>query len=144
MTYSFSAIRRAYEDILADLAPLEEDIMLHDKLAEDLGFWGDDNDFFLSEMVEKYDLDYSTFDYSRHFEDEGELFPLHIQLLQPLFILMWLGWLLFERAYPGYPTPDPFKERTENPRLDLTVGDLIAWRLAGHFCLRADADIRVG
>ncbi len=142
MNYKFSAIRRAYEDIMADLAPFNPE--LNDKIAEDLGLWGDENDFLLTEMVEKYNLDHSTFDYSKHFEDEGELFPPLKQLLLPVLLVAWLGWLLIERAFPGqYHRPWFLEEKTENPRLDLTVGDLIAWRLAGHFCLRADADIRV-
>lgn len=129
---------------MADLSSFEDHIQLRDKIAEDLGWWGDDNYFFLLTTVEKYNLDHSTFDYSEHFEDETEIITPLIQLLTPIIIVAWLSWLLVERAFPGqFQQPDFLKEKTDNPRLDLTVGDLIVWRLAGRFCLREEADIRI-
>lgn len=143
--FTFAEIRRAYEDVMRDLAFAGNDLELTDKVAEDLDLWGDDNYFFLFDMVDRYNLDHSTFDYSKHFEDEGELFTPLTQLFSPFLLIAWLGWLLVERTLPGqFQRPCFLEEKTEPPRLDLTVGDLIAWRLTGNFCLRETANIRVG
>lgn len=105
---------------------------------------GGDNDYLLCDFVDQYALRHDGFNYKEHFESEGELYTPLAMAFSPFIITGWLTWKIIERAIPGLPVPaclDKLESKT-NPRKDLTVGDLIAWRLAGNFCLRAEADIR--
>lgn len=146
MKYHYSLVRYIYLDTLDYLSGAggESDLNLSDKLAEDLGLWGDDNAFLLEDFVDRFQLDYSAFNYAEHFERETELITIGTQLITPFLIAGWLIWKIIERAFPGCPTPNVFddKLRSKNPRKDLTVGDLITWRLTGRFQLRTQADIR--
>ncbi|TXF89158.1 hypothetical protein FUA23_11650 [Neolewinella aurantiaca] len=145
MRCSYSEVKFVYLDTI-ELSQMkgEPPARLNDKIAEDLGHWGDDNYFFLLDFVERFQLGHSGYVHDDHFESEGEIITIRDQLLAPLAILVWLSWKIIERAFPGCPTPGLLclEYDRSNPRKDLTVGDLIAWRLSGDFCLRKDADIR--
>ncbi|GEM50663.1 hypothetical protein [Empedobacter brevis] len=63
-------------------------------IEQDLGFCGDDTYFIMEEFVEKYNLDFSKFNFSEHFLNDLELFNsfqvvLNIVFL-PLYFLLWL------------------------------------------------------
>ena len=66
---------------------------LNTQIAEDLSLWGDDNYYFLIEFIEKYNLDFSRFNYSEHFDSEGELFnpknSLITLILIPFYLVTW-------------------------------------------------------
>lgn len=145
MHYSYSEVKFAYLDTI-DLLQMkgEPRVQLNDKIAEDLGHWGDDNYFLILDLVERFKLEHVGYDHDEHFESEGEVISLWSLLAAPFTVFAWLIFKIVERAVPGCSEPG-FLDRwagRPNPRKDLTVGDLIAWRLAGEFCLRADADIR--
>ncbi|WP_020569374.1 DUF1493 family protein [Neolewinella persica] len=145
MHYSYSEVKLAYLDTIELLQMKDEvPVTLNNKIAEDLGHWGDDNYFLLLDFVERFKLGHEEYCHDVYFESEGEIITFCTQIVAPFVMVAWLVWKIIERAAPGYTTPE-FLNRWENrlnPRKDLTVGDLIAWRLAGDFCLRKDAAIR--
>ena len=63
-------------------------------IEKDLFLSGLDNESLLIEFIEKYDIDFSKFDYSKHFLSEGELANgfqvLFNMVLLPLYFLFWL------------------------------------------------------
>ncbi len=43
---------------------------LNTKIVDDLGIWGDDNLFLLEDFSNKYNIDFSKFNYDIHFDSE--------------------------------------------------------------------------
>ena len=64
------------------------------QIEKDLFLSGLDNESLLIEFIEKYDIDFSKFDYSKHFLSEGELvnvFQVFFNMVfLPLYFLFWL------------------------------------------------------
>lgn len=143
MTYSYSEIKYSYLTVQAFLLPITgEKPDLSTKIAEGLGFWGDDNSYLLTEFVETFQLAANGFNYHEHFEDEGELFNSYAILLAFPRLITWLLYELAIRGGCEIPRPEWLEPKTTNPRKDLTVGDLMAWHLKGDFCLRETELIR--
>lgn len=145
MRRSYSEVKYVYLDTIEMLQMKGEPLVrLTDRIAEDLGHWGDDNYFLILDLVERFKLEHNGYDHDKHFESEGEVITIGTQLIAPFMVVVWLAWKIIERAVPGCSEPGFFSrwEDRSNPRKDLMVGDLIAWRLAGDFCLRKDAAIR--
>ena len=63
-------------------------------IEEDLFLSGLDNESLLIAFIEKYDIDFSKFDFSEHFLEEFELMSgfqvLFNMVLLPLYFLFWL------------------------------------------------------
>ena len=131
----FSDIRRAYEEVLAFLATRHITVHhLNEKIEGDYGWSGDDNYELLSDFVDEFHLDHAGFDYSEYFASEAEL----TGGLQGLFVVVSLPYLIFgfllDHCFairlPGFAT------ECGSSRKDLTVGDLMAWRLHRAFTTR--------
>jgi hypothetical protein len=121
-----------------------ESIRLDSKIAEDLGHWGDDNYFLLVEFIEKYKLNFDEFDYSLHFESEGELFNSLTALFTVICLPFLLLALFLKWIFPTLKTPfDETLKPRKNEREDLTFGDLIVSKLKGEFCLRSEIKIEI-
>ena len=122
----------------------EKKICNKSKIANDLGFWGDDNYYSLGDFVSKYKLDFSDFNYDEHFESEGELFGSGTVLLRililPFIIIRFILFVLIKPFSKEYSSTinnfNFFLEKNKSNRLDLTMGDLITSKIQGKFNLR--------
>lgn len=117
---------------------------LNTRIAEDLGLWGDDNYYLLEEFVTKSNLNFDKFDYSEHFESEGELFNSGKALIGLLTLPFVIVGQILKWIFPKSKTlfSSSFLP-TKNERADLTFGDLIVCKLMGKFCLRKDTQIEI-
>ncbi|MGL5233875.1 MAG: hypothetical protein ACRC8Z_03860 [Empedobacter falsenii] len=92
----FATLRQSYIEVKNFLEKTtKEKVENVDVLIEkDLGFSGDDTYFLMEKFVEKYNLDFSKFDFSEHFLEEFELMSgfqvLFNMVLLPLYFLFWL------------------------------------------------------
>ena len=92
----FATLRQSYIEVKNFLEKTtKEKVENVDVLIEkDLFLSGLDNESLLIEFIEKYDIDFSKFDYSKHFLLEGELANsfqvLFNMVLLPLYFLFWL------------------------------------------------------
>lgn len=92
----FSTLRQSYLEVKNFLEKTtKEKVENVDVLIEkDLFLSGLDNESLLIAFIEKYDIDFSEFDYSKHFLSEGELangFQVVFNMvLLPLYLLFWL------------------------------------------------------
>ena len=123
----------------------EKDISLKTKIAEDLGFYGDDNLELLNKFVIKYNLQADGFNYSSYFESEAGLFNngmfVVYLLLFPFYFTIWIAKIITTkpanwkriRLYPEW-------KRNPEPK-DLTFGDLVVWYLKGNFGLRENINV---
>ncbi|SDH84332.1 Protein of unknown function [Flavobacterium omnivorum] len=122
----------------------EKNINNKSKVANDLSLLGDDNYDMLKNFITKYNIDFSDFKYDEHFESEGELFSsasvfLTI-LLIPLYFIKIILFLIFKPFSKSHSkTINDFnffiKEHKSN-KIDLTMGDLITFKIQGKFSLR--------
>jgi hypothetical protein len=146
MRVEFKELRKEYKEIkdFLENASGENVNGLNTKIAEDLGLWGDDNYYFLEEFVEKYNLNFDKFDYSNHFESEGELFKGSNALIGLLTLPFLIITRIIKWLFPKFKTPfdDSFLPM-KNERTDLTFGDLIVCKLKGEFCLRKNTFIKI-
>ena len=146
MKINYRDIKDSYLEIKFFLedASREKVTNLNIKIAEDLGLWGDDNYDLLVEFIDKYKVDFKSFDYIKHFESEGELFNstgvLIALICLPFQIIAWILKRFFPNIKTNLDTPLIPKE---NQRKDLTFGDLIASKLKGEFCLRKNVKIEL-
>lgn len=85
---SFKNLKQNYIEIQKFLEEksCEKNIFIKSKIANDLDLWGDDNCDMLEDLITKYNLDFSEFNYSEYFESEGELFSPISTLLRILLI----------------------------------------------------------
>ena len=139
MKISYKDIKDSYLEVkffLEDASRVKV-TSLNTKIAEDLSLWGDDNYELLVEFKDKYKVEFKDFDYSEHFESEGELFNSTRALIalvsMPFEIILWILKLFFPNIKINFSTP--FIPKI-NERKDLTFGDLITSKLKGEFCLR--------
>jgi hypothetical protein len=104
------------------------------RVVEDLGLWGDDNYFLLLELVEKYQLDFSNFDYNLYFENEGSNSWL-IPLLPILILQEFILWIiqLFSLKWSKKLRLIQFSSKTYQ---DLSIGDLIVSLTEKRFTLQ--------
>ena len=139
MKVQFKELRKTYKEVKDYLenASGENVNGLNTKIAEDLGLWGDDNYYLLEEFVKKHNLNFDKFDYSQHFESEGELFNGSNALIGLLTLPFLLIARIIKWIFPKVKTPfDSSFLPKKNERADLTFGDLIVCKLKGEFCLR--------
>lgn len=122
----------------------ETEISLRTTLVDDLGLYGDDNYDLLGKFVTKYNLKLDGFSYSKHFESESEVFNngmIFIRLLfLPFFLLIWLINIIVVRGrnwksivfYPKWNGPQ---------KLDMTIADMVIWKLSNTYNLRANTRV---
>jgi hypothetical protein len=122
----------------------EKNICIKSKIANDLSLWGDDNYNLLDFFVTKYNLDFSGFNYDKHFESEGQLFGSGTVLLKILLLpfyvfkfILFLSSKPFSKEFSNKINSFNFylKEH-KSSRIDLTMGDLITSKIQGKFFLR--------
>ncbi|RNC86907.1 MAG: hypothetical protein ED556_05650 [Winogradskyella sp.] len=146
MKVEFKKIRKVYKEIndFLENASGENVKGLNTKICEDLGLWGDDNYFLLEEFVTKNNLNFDKFDYSEHFESEGELFNGNNALIGLLTLPFLIVARIIKWIFPKIKTPfDNSFLPMKNERADLTFGDLIVCKLKGEFCLRKETLIEI-
>ena len=146
MKVQFKELRKTYKEIKDYLenASGENVNGLNTKIAEDLGLWGDDNYYLLEEFVKKHNLNFDKFDYSKHFESEGELFNGSNALIGFLTLPFLIIARIIKWFFPKVKTPfDSSFLPLKNERADLTFGDLIVSKLKGEFCLRKETLIEI-
>jgi hypothetical protein len=141
---NFKGLRDAYIEVktFIEIETGDDVFSLKTKIEEDLGCAGNDNYDLLKKFVEKYNLDYQGFDYSKHFLSEGELFGSFGSLLNltilPLIGILWLIKIVSFRKLDLNEVIDKVLGSVHRPTVDLTFGDMIAWYLTRKYCLRTD------
>jgi hypothetical protein len=140
----FKSLRQAYTEVKIFIENEVGDNVpsLNTKIVDDLGCAGDDNYDLLDKFVSKYKLDYSDFDYSKHFLSEGEMTsPLLTTLALPLIVIMLIIKIL------SFGKVDLFKVKItsswQRQALDMTFGDMLTWYVAGKYCLRTDVRFKL-
>ncbi len=117
------------------------------RLQEDLSLWGDDNYFLLVDFVEKYELNFDEFDYSKHLYNESELFDptsaLLTLLLLPFLLVKGISALIarvFSKKLANKITAFDVVPRAYRQRevTDLTMADLITSLTEKKFTLRTE------
>ena len=92
----FATLRQSYIEVkkFIEKASYEKVDNSNILIEQDLGFCGDDTYFLIEEFVEKYNLDFSKFNFLEHFLSEGELaigFQVVLNMVfLPLYFLFWL------------------------------------------------------
>ena len=143
----FSTLRQSYIEVKNFLEKTtKEKVENVDVLIEkDLFLSGLDNESLLIEFIEKYDIDFSKFDYSKHFLLEGELANsfqvLFNMVLLPLYFLFWLvKEFTFDLINLNKYLIKNVKLFSINQRetLDMSFGDLLTSYLNKKYTLRSN------
>lgn len=102
---------------------------LGSKLDEDLGFSGDDITDLLEKFIQKFELDYSDFDYKKHFYSEGEIFNNVTYFFSLLNLSIWLPLKVIELITLNKLSIEKPQIRTLPDRevSDLTFRQMIQW-----------------
>jgi len=101
---SFKNLKQNYVEVQQFLQKEsgEKNIYNKSKVANDLSLWGDDNYDMLEKFITKYKVDFSNFNYDKHFESEGELLGFYSSIFTifflPLFILKFIWFSLSEKT----------------------------------------------
>ena len=143
---SFKNLKQNYLEVQQFLQKESGEKNIHNKsqVANDLSLWGDDNYDMLEKFITKYNVDFSDFKYSEHFESEGEL-PIGIWsilsvLFLPLLITKSIVSYLFNFLSNKYSYKidkfNFFLKEYKSDKIDLTMGDLITSKIQGKFSLR--------
>ncbi len=122
----------------------EKNIYNKSKVANDLSLWGDDNCDMLEKFITKYKVDFSNFNYDKHFESEGELFGSLNSLFIFVFAILnifkytlFLNVVIFSKKYSKQINDFKFYiKENKIEKKDLTMGDLITSKIQGKFLLR--------
>ena len=143
---NFSTLRNVYLEVkqFIESETGENNINLKTTLINNLGLHGEDNYDLLSKFIARYKLRLDGFNYSKHFNSETEVFNngmVFIRILFfPFFFSIWLiriigakgkNWRSIE-FYPKWKGPH---------RLDLSIGDLVIWKLSNNYNLRANTRV---
>ncbi|WP_338765686.1 hypothetical protein WAF17_02165 [Bernardetia sp. ABR2-2B] len=139
MEFTYKEIKESYLEIKVFLERgTNKSIILSATIDNELGFWGADNVFLLEEYFEKYKVSYENFDYDKHFYSEvWSLKELFLLLIFPFIILIHTIIYFFPKIRRV------FKFILGEQKTHLTFGDLVASKLKGEFCLKADANIQL-
>ena len=143
---SFTELKQNYIEVQNFLENESGESFINNKtrIANDLNIWGDDNYYILNDFINKYNLDFSNFNYDEHFESEGEIFNGVNDLFDFLFfilnIIKFIVYLVFKpfsneysekiRQFKFYIKVDKLE------RKDLNMGDLITSKIFKKFQLR--------
>ena len=108
----------------------EKRISLKTKIADDLDLLGDDNYELLVEFIEKFEVEYSEFDYDKHFHSEGEIADPTIALFNLLTLLIWLPLKTIELlTFNNLKIPKPNFHQPVRKVDDMTFRELVTWYL---------------
>jgi hypothetical protein len=143
---SFKNLRQNYREVYQLLCKesVEKKINTKSKIANDLFLFGDDNYYLLHDFVIKNNLDFTNFDYDKHFETECELNITTWSILSiifiPLFIVKYILSFLINFLSKDFGNKihrfNFFLKDYQSNRIDLTLGDLITSKICGKFQLR--------
>ena len=143
----FATLRQSYIEVKNFLEKTtKEKVENVDVLIEkDLFLSGLDNESLLIAFIEKYDIDFSKFDYSKHFLSEGELANGFQVVLNIVFLpLYFLFWLIKEFTFDLIDLNKYLikivKLFSTNQRetLDMSFGDLLTSYLNKKYTLRSN------
>lgn len=88
-------------------------------------------------------MNFDNFNYAHHFESELEV----IDIRRFIIGLIWLPFLIlilsFNYLFPKNKIEPSMPFLKADTKADLTFEDLVASKLKGEFCLKADANIRL-
>lgn len=113
---------------------------LKTKIAEDLSFYGDDNYYMLTKFVEKFELDYTDFNYDEHFHSEGEIANSEIALYNLLILSIWLPLKTIELlTLNNVKINKPSFYKPSRKVTDMTFKDLLTWYIEGKY---TDSEIK--
>ena len=132
----FSKLRHAYITVKSFIEHEAGDDLksLKTKIEDDLGLAGDDNYDMLTKFVDKFKLEYSDFEYDKHFYSEGELFDSSAALYNLLILSIWLPLktiqllTLNKIQIPKLSFYKPAREVS-----DMTFRDLLTWYIEGKY-----------
>jgi len=143
----FATLRQSYIEVkkFLEKASYEKVDNSNILIEQDLGFCGDDTYFLIEEFVEKYNLDFSKFNFSEHFLSEGEsangFQVLFNMVLLPLYFLFWLvKEFTFDLINLNKYLIKIVKLFSTNQRetLDMSFGDLLTSYLNKKYTLRSN------
>lgn len=135
----FSKLRHAYVTVKnfleKDAEGYGEVESLSTRMMEDIGLSGDDNLECLERFVAKFELDYSGFEYKKHFHTEAELYDSLAALCNLMALSVWLPLktielLTFNRVKIDKPNIPVLPNRVVS---DLTFKDLVTWYIEKEF-----------
>jgi len=132
----FSKLRHAYITVKSFIEHESSDDLesLKTKIVKDLGLTGDDNYYMLSKFVYKYELEYSDFDYDKHFYSEGELYDSSAALYNLLVVSIWLPLKTIELlTLNKIQIPKPSFYQPARQVSDMTFRDLLTWYIEGKY-----------
>jgi len=143
---SFKNLKENYLEIQQFLEEKsgEKYIYNKSKIVNDLSLIGDDNYYLLENFITKYHLDFSDFNYVKHFESEGELRMSIWSILSVLFIPLFITKYILSYFINFFSEKYSYKinkfnfffKEYKSDRIDLTMGDLITSKIQGKFILR--------
>ncbi|WP_375561482.1 hypothetical protein ACE193_02690 [Bernardetia sp. OM2101] len=146
MEFSYKEIKESYLEIKSFLKLSKkenEKLNLKTKIGEDLDFWGDDNLLLLEEYIKKYNLNFDNFNYAHHFESELEIIDIRRFIIGLIYLPFLILILSFNYLFPKNSIEPSILFLKGDVKADLTFGDLVASKLKGEFCLKADANIQL-
>ncbi len=147
MRFKYTEIKNAYLEIKKFLEYKSSMTVkdLNTTIVDDLGLWGDDNLFLLEAFLNKYDVDFSKFNYDAHFDSEGEFVDFKTVVFGILKLPIRIANSLIIKfiSYNTYNKIDSMLYEKTNEKKDLTFGDLILSKLNGEFCLRNEYRIEL-
>lgn len=132
----FSKLRHAYIAVKSFIEYESGDDLgsLKTKIANDLGLTGDDNYFMLNKFIDKFELEYSDFEYDSHFHSEGELYNSSAALYNLLVVSVWLPLKTIELlTLNRIHIPKPSFYQPARQASDMTFRDLLTWYIEGKY-----------
>ncbi len=141
----FATLRQSYIELknFLEKKSYEKVKNVNVMIEKDLFLSGLDNESLLIEFIEKYDIDFSKFDYSKHFLSERELangFQVVLNMVfLPLYFMFWLvKEFTFDLINLNKYLIKIVKLFSTNQRetLDMSFGDLLTSYLNKKYTLR--------
>ncbi|MBB5436345.1 hypothetical protein HDC92_000009 [Pedobacter sp. AK017] len=132
----FSKLRHAYITVKNFIENESADDLesLKTKIVNDLGLTGDDNYFMLTKFVGKFELEYSDFEYDKHFHSEAELYDSSAALYNLLVVSVWLPLKTIELLTLNMiRIPKPSFYQPARQVSDMTFRDLLTWYIEGKY-----------
>ncbi len=141
----FSKLRHAYLTVknFTESESYEKVKSLNTRIENDLGMAGDDNVEFLEKFVEKFELEYKNFNYSKHFLSEGELFNAVNALHSLLTLSVWIPLKTIELITFNQLKLPRLNFNSYPERDDLTFKELIIWYLEKDYMTPESVKYRI-
>lgn len=134
----FSKLKHAYITVKSFIENESADNLgsLRTKIVNDLGLTGDDNYFMLTKFIDRFELEYSDFEYDRHFYSEAELYNSSTALYNLLVVSVWLPLKTIELlTLNRIHIPRPSFYQPARQVSDMTFRDLLTWYIEGKYIL---------